>query len=71
MYKMLVNKKQVGETVVTNHSMTEEEIVCFALGLDDIENQEALEKLYHEGCPAVCFEDNYFIPYWDFEIVVE
>lgn len=31
MYKMLVNKKQVGETVVTNHSMTEEEIVCFAL----------------------------------------
>ena len=45
MYKMLVNKKQVGETVVTNNSMTEEEIVCFALGLDDIEDQEALEKL--------------------------
>lgn len=71
MYKVMVNGKQVGEEVITNRSMSDEEVICWALNLDDIEDQETLEKLYNEGCQAVCFEDDYFIPVDDLTIICE
>jgi len=62
--KITMNGKQIGEEVLTNHSMTIEEVTEYALGLTSHDDQEELEKLYDEGCECVCFEDGtYFIDF--------
>lgn len=62
-FRLIYNGKQLGETVLSDHSMTIEEMVYFSLPyIEDVSDQTGLEKLYKEGCEAVCYDDGiYFI----------
>lgn len=67
--KIMMNGTQIGEDVTTNHSMTIEEAVEYALSLTRYDDQEELEKLYDEGCECVCLEDGeYFIDFDSLEM---
>ena len=62
-YRLLYNGKQIGEEVMADHSMPIEECLYFALPyIENVEDQVGLEKLYREGCEAVCYDDGiYFL----------
>lgn len=63
--KVYCNKEYIG-TVMTNYSMTDNELLCLALGIDwedflninSTKTQSILEDLYNRGCVAVYNNDN-------------
>lgn len=54
--KVYVNDVLIGR-ILTNHRMTDNEIMCCVLGLSNIDNQKELKRLYDKGNPAVYLDD--------------
>lgn len=65
--KVLFEGKKVGE-ILTNCSMTSEEILCIIFGLTEFDNQAELEALYRQE-DFVALDDIYFLDVNDFEFI--